>query len=217
MRPSLFDHDPPHALPKDSLGPGTAVLAGFALDREGELLSALMLVVSQSPFRNMVTPGGFRMSVAMSNCGALGWVSDRKGYRYTQTDPETNRPWPEMPQAFRNLAKSAASEAGFPHFAPDACLINRYEPGIKLSLHQDKDEHDFHQPIVSASLGLPAVFLFGGLERKDKTIRIPLVHGDVVVWGGPARLRYHGIVPLAEGEHPRLGRVRYNLTFRKAG
>ena len=217
MGASLFDHDPPPPLPKNILGPGTAVLAGFALDQEDELLSALMLIVSRSPFRNMVTPGGFRMAVAMSNCGALGWVSDRKGYRYAQIDPETNRPWPEMPQAFRNLAESAASEAGFPHFAPDACLINRYEPGIKLSLHQDKDEHDFHQPIVSASLGLPAVFLFGGLARKDKTIRIPLVHGDVVVWGGPARLRYHGIAPLAEGEHPRLGRLRYNLTFRKAG
>jgi alkylated DNA repair protein (DNA oxidative demethylase) len=217
MGTSLFDHEPPPALPKDVLGTGTAVLARFALGREGELLSSLKLVVEQSPFRNMITPGGFRMSVAMSNCGPLGWITDRTGYRYSGIDPETNRAWPEMPAAFRRLAESAANEAGFPNFVPDACLINRYEPGIKLSLHQDKDERDFTQPIVSVSLGLPATFLFGGLERADKVVRIPLVHGDVVVWGGPARLRYHGVAPLGEGEHPRLGRVRYNLTFRKAG
>jgi DNA oxidative demethylase len=216
MGTPLFDNQPLPALPKDVLGSGTAVLAGFALDREAELLSSLRLVVSKSPFRNMITPGGFRMSVAMSNCGALGWVTDRTGYRYSEIDPETNHPWPEMPQAFRTLAESAANEAGFPNFVPDACLINRYEPGTKLSLHQDKDEHDFTQPIVSVSLGLPATFLFGGLERAGRVVRIPLVHGDVVVWGGPARLRYHGVSPLQEGEHPLLGKVRYNLTFRKA-
>ena len=217
MGTPLFDNEPLPALPKDALGAGTAVLAGFALDREDELLSSLKLVVERSPFRNMITPGGFRMSVAMSNCGPLGWVTDRTGYRYSGIDPETNRAWPEMPPAFRDLAESAAYEAGFPDFAPDACLINRYVPGTKLSLHQDKDEHDFTQPIVSVSLGLPATFLFGGLQRGDKTVRIPLVHGDLVVWGGPARLRYHGVAPLAEGEHPKVGRVRYNLTFRKAG
>ncbi len=217
MGTPLFDNQPHPALPKDVLGAGTAVLAGFALDREAELLSSLMLVVGTSPFRNMITPGGFRMSVAMSNCGALGWVTDRTGYRYCEIDPETNHAWPEMPQAFRKLAESAANEAGFPNFVPDACLINRYEPGTKLSLHQDKDEQDFTQPIVSVSLGLPATFLFGGLERAGRVVRIPLVHGDVVVWGGPARLRYHGVSPLQEGEHPLLGRVRYNLTFRKAG
>ena len=217
MGTPLFDHEPPPTLPKDVLGAGTAVLAGFALDGEDELLSSLQRIVGQSPFRNMITPGGFRMSVAMSNCGPLGWVSDRTGYRYSGTDPETKRAWPEMPRAFRKLAQSAANEAGFANFVPDACLINRYEPGTKLSLHQDKDERDFTQPIVSVSLGLPATFLFGGLERGDKSVRIPLVHGDVVVWGGVARLRYHGVAPLAEGEHPRLGRVRYNLTFRKAG
>ena len=216
MGTPLFDNEPASALPRDILGAGTAVLAGFALDGEDELLSSLMQVVELSPFRNMITPGGFRMSVAMSNCGPLGWVSDRSGYRYSGMDPESKRPWPEMPAAFRRLAESAANEAGFPNFLPDACLINRYEPGTKLSLHQDKDERDFTQPIVSVSLGLPATFLFGGLARGDKTVRIPLVHGDVVVWGGPARLRYHGIAPLAVGEHPRLGRVRYNLTFRKA-
>ena len=217
MGTPLFDHEPPPALPGDVLGPGTAVLAGYALNAEEALLSSLTLVVAQSPFRNMITPGGFRMSVAMSNCGPLGWVTDRTGYRYSAIDPETNRAWPEMPAAFWNLAVSAANEAGFPNFIPDACLINRYDPGTRLSLHQDKDERDFTQPIVSVSLGLPATFLFGGFERADKTIRIPLVHGDVVVWGGPARLRFHGIAPLKEGAHSVLGRVRYNLTFRKAG
>ena len=216
MRRSLFDHEPPPALPNNVLGPGTAVLAGFALDRQDELLSSLTRVVEQSPFRKMITPGGFAMSVAMSNCGPLGWVTDRTGYRYSRTDPATNHAWPAMPGVFRELAESAAKEAGFPSFVPDACLINRYEPGTRLSLHQDKDEHNFTQPIVSVSLGLPATFLFGGLERGDKTVRIPLAHGDVVVWGGPARLRYHGVAPLREGEHPRLGRLRYNLTFRKA-
>ena len=217
MGTPLFDHEPPPALPGDVLGPGTAVLAGYALPSELELLASLKLVVAQSPFRNMITPGGFRMSVAMSNCGPLGWVTDRTGYRYSGIDPETARAWPEMPAALHDLARSAANDAGFPNFAPDACLINRYEPGTRLSLHQDKDERDFTQPIVSVSLGLPATFLFGGLERADKTLRIPLLHGDVVVWGGPARMRYHGIAPLKEGAHSVLGRFRYNLTFRKAG
>lgn len=217
MGPQLFDGESPPVLPTDVLGPGTAVLSGFALEAEDELLASIELVVEQSPFRNMITPGGFRMSVAMSNCGALGWVTDRTGYRYSGIDPETGRAWPEMPAPFRHLAETAAKEAGFGKFFPDACLINRYQPGTRLSLHQDKDERDFTQPIVSVSLGLPATFLFGGLERGDKTTRIPLVHGDVVVWGGPARLRYHGVAPLQEAEHPLLGRIRCNLTFRKAG
>ena len=217
MAAQLFDGGSPPALAKDILGPGTAVLSGFALEAENELLASIKQVVQQSPFRNMTTPGGFRMSVAMSNCGPLGWVSDRTGYRYSAIDPETKHAWPDMPPAFCNLADTAAREAGFAGFVPDACLINRYEPGTKLSLHQDKDERDFTQPIVSVSLGLPATFLFGGLNRRDKTIRIPLVHGDVVVWGGPARLRYHGVAPLREGEHPLLGPIRCNLTFRKAG
>ncbi|KAA6461310.1 DNA oxidative demethylase AlkB [Acidobacteria bacterium AB60] len=217
MGTPLFPSEPAPALPQDVLGPGTAFLAGFALPQEEALLSSLAAVAKQSPFRHMITPGGFRMSVAMTNCGPLGWITDRTGYRYTALDPETNQPWPEMPQPFRVLAVSAARQAGFPNFIPDACLINRYEPGARMSLHQDKDEHDFAQPIVSVSLGLPATFLFGGLARADKTVRVPLVHGDVVVWGSSARLRYHGIAPLREGEHPRLGRFRYNLTFRKAG
>jgi DNA oxidative demethylase len=217
MSASLFEMEPPAPLPKDILGAGTAVLARFAFGAEEELLASLKDVIVRSPFRNMVTPGGFRMSVAMSNCGSLGWVTDRTGYRYDGIDPEVNRPWPMMPTAFRKLAVAAAGEAGFPNFVPDACLINRYEAGARLSLHQDKNESDFTQPIVSVSLGLPATFLFGGLERGDKTQRIQVVHGDVLVWGGPARLRYHGIAPLKDGEHPRLGRVRYNLTFRNAG
>jgi alkylated DNA repair protein (DNA oxidative demethylase) len=156
------------------------------------------------------------MSVAMTNCGALGWVTDRKGYRYEAFDPETGRPWPEMPQAFFEVAAEAAAKAGFDEFAPDACLVNRYEPGARLSLHQDGNERDFNAPIVSVSLGLPAVFLWGGLDRADRPRRVPLSHGDVVVWGGPARLRYHGVLPLEEGSRPLLGPCRINLTFRKA-
>jgi alkylated DNA repair protein (DNA oxidative demethylase) len=180
------------------------------------MLAGLGDVLASSPFRHMVTPGGFRMSVAMTNCGSWGWVSDRTGYRYADIDPETGRPWPSMPEAFRQLATEAATQAGFPGFAPDACLINRYVAGAKLSLHQDKDERELGAPIVSASLGTPAVFLFGGLRRADRPQRIPLGHGDVVVWGGPARLRYHGVLPLADAEHPLLGRERINLSFRNA-
>jgi alkylated DNA repair protein (DNA oxidative demethylase) len=217
MNASLFELGSPAPLSKDILGAGTAFLAGFALDTQDELLLSLKSIAERSPFRNMVTPGGHRMSVAMTNCGPLGWVTDRSGYRYDAIDPEMNRPWPMMPLPFRELAVAAAEEAGFSNFVPDACLINRYEPGARLSLHQDKNEHDLAQPVVSVSLGLPATFLFGGLERAERTQRIQIVHGDVIVWGGPARLRYHGIVPLRDGEHSRTGRVRYNLTFRKAG
>jgi len=165
----------------------------------------------------MVTPGGYRMSVAMTNCGPLGWVSDRSGYRYAPMDPLTGRAWPAMPGSFAALAKKAAEECGFAAFEPDACLVNQYEPGAKLSLHQDRDERDFSAPIVSVSLGLPAVFQFGGLRRRDALRRVPLHHGDVVVWGGPARLVYHGVLPLKEGTHPAMGARRVNLTFRRAG
>ena len=184
---------------------------------ETSVLGALREVTAAAPFRNMVTPGGYRMSVAMTNCGVLGWVTDRSGYRYDSVDPDSGKKWPAMPGAFRELAERAAAEAGFREFGPDACLINRYEPETKLSLHQDKDERDFTQPIVSVSLGIPATFLFGGFARGDKTQRVALEHGDVVVWGGPARLRYHGVMTLKEDEHPLLGRMRVNLTFRKAG
>jgi alkylated DNA repair protein (DNA oxidative demethylase) len=201
---------------KEELAPGALVLHGFALPYETALLAGLQDVTTMAPFRHMVTPGGYRMSVAMTNCGSLGWVTDRTGYRYDVTDPETGKNWPPMPDPFLMLAKNAAGEAGFPDFLPDACLLNRYEPGAKLSLHQDKDERDFSQPIVSVSLGVSAVFLFGGLHRADKTKRVTVAHGDVVVWGGPARLRYHGLMSLKEGQHPLLGRYRLNLTLRKA-
>jgi alkylated DNA repair protein (DNA oxidative demethylase) len=202
---------------REPLGAGATVLRQFALPAETVLLSALEEVIVSAPFRHMVTPGGFRMSVGMTNCGPLGWVSDSNGYRYEAVDPVSGLPWPHMPDAFRTLASNAATDAGFGKFIPDACLINRYEPGARLTLHQDKDERDFDQPIVSVSLGLPAVFLFGGLDRSDKVIRVNLTHGDVVVWGGPARLRYHGVLALKEGHHPLVGGHRINLTFRKAG
>jgi alkylated DNA repair protein (DNA oxidative demethylase) len=198
------------------LAPGALLLRGFAVAQAEVLLAGLAQVLADSPFRHMVTPGGFRMSVAMTNAGSWGWVSDRNGYRYADIDPETGRPWPSMPEAFRQLATEAAKQAGFPGFVPDACLINRYAPGAKLSLHQDKDERDLVAPIVSVSLGIPAVFLFGGLRRADRPQRIPLRHGDVVVWGGPARLRYHGVLPLGDAEHSLLGPERINLSFRKA-
>lgn len=202
---------------RERLGPGAWVLRDFAAPNEAAVLTALHDVIAQAPLRHMVTPGGFRMSVAMTNCGALGWVTDRTGYRYDTKDPESGRNWPRMPDAFVRLARGAAAQAGFDGFTPDACLINRYEPDARLSLHQDKNEQDFEAPIVSASLGIPAVFLFGGAKRANKAIRVPLGHGDVVVWGGPDRLRYHGVLPIKESHHPLLGRHRINLTFRKAG
>jgi alkylated DNA repair protein (DNA oxidative demethylase) len=202
---------------KEELAAGAVILRGFAMRGEAALLSALNDVTAAAPFRHMVTPGGYRMSVAMTNCGLLGWVTDRTGYRYDEIDPESGVRWPAMPAPFLELAERAAAEAGFAGFHPDACLINRYEPGAKLSLHQDKNERDYGEPIVSVSLGIPAVFLFGGMNRADKTARVPVTHGDVVVWGGPARLRYHGVMPLKEGHHPLLGGYRVNLTFRRAG
>jgi len=200
----------------DTLAPGAVVLRRFALARQREILDALERIAAEAPFRHMVTPGGYRMSVAMTNCGPLGWVSDRTGYRYAAVDPVSGNPWPAMPEVFQGLAVDAAAQAGFADFQPDACLINRYEPGAKLTLHQDRDERDFRHPIVSVSLGLPAVFQFGGLRRADPLVRVPLAHGDVVVWGGPSRLFYHGVMPLKEGEHPLTGRCRINLTFRRA-
>ncbi|HWA44843.1 MAG TPA: DNA oxidative demethylase AlkB [Hypericibacter adhaerens] len=198
------------------LAPGAALLQGFVHASLPALLQAIEHVAQQAPFRRMVTPGGHAMSVAMTNCGTVGWVTDRAGYRYSQTDPQTGLAWPPLPPIFVALAVGAAKAAGFPGFEPDACLVNRYEPGTKLSLHQDKDERDFSQPIVSVSLGLPAVFLFGGEQRNRKPMRLRLESGDVVVWGGPARHRYHGVDLLAEGSDPLAGPYRYNLTLRKA-
>ena len=191
------------------------LLRGFVRPFEAELLAALRAIVKQAPVRHLITPGGHRMSVAMTNCGSVGWVSDSTGYRYDAIDPESRQPWPAMPTLLRRLAADAASDAGFSGFEPEGCLINRYVPGAKLSLHQDRDELDFAAPIVSVSLGLPAIFLFGGPKRADKPARYRLEHGDVVVWGGPSRLFFHGVAPLADGEHALMGRQRINLTFRK--
>jgi alkylated DNA repair protein (DNA oxidative demethylase) len=217
--PDLFVDGPdgavePACLP---LCPGAVVLRRFAEPDADVLLAAVRQVITQAPLRRMVTPGGFTMSVAMTNCGDLGWVSDRTGYRYDPLDPESGQPWPRMPAVFTRLAARAASRAGFERFVPDACLVNRYEPSTRLSLHQDRDERDHGHPIVSVSLGIPALFLFGGAARSHKARRVPLAHGDVVVWGGPARLYYHGVLPVKEAVHPLTGGCRFNLTFRRAG
>ena len=200
----------------ERLAPGAWLLRGFALGNAAALLSAVEHIADAAPFRHLVTPGGFRMSVAMTNCGSLGWVSDRRGYRYDAVDPLSGCSWPPMPPVFFELAQTAAQASGFSGFTPDACLLNRYAPGARLTLHQDKDERDFGAPIVSVSLGLPAVFLLGGSTRSVKTVRVPLAHGDVVVWGGPARLSYHGVLALKEGRHALTERCRINLTFRRA-
>lgn len=210
--PDLFA-EVPHDLP---LAEGAVLLGGFARLVEAPLLQALRQVVLAAPFRHMTTPGGYRMSVAMTSCGAAGWVTDRSGYRYDPIDPESGRRWPDMPDVFADLAEHAAGKAGFGGFVPDSCLINRYAPGARLSLHQDRNEQDYDAPIVSVSLGLPAVFLFGGMKRSDRPRRVPVSHGDVVVWGGPVRLAFHGVAELADGEHALLGRQRINLTFRRA-
>jgi alkylated DNA repair protein (DNA oxidative demethylase) len=211
----LFDDLPPTAgATQTTIAPGAVLLHGFAREGAGALLQATESVLALVPLRHLQTPGGYTMSVAMSNCGSLGWVSSTSGYRYADRDPLTNQPWPAMPACLLQLAQRAAAQAGYPLFEPEACLINAYVPGAKLSLHQDKDELDLRAPIVSVSLGLPAVFLFGSASRKDRPQRYRLVHGDVVVWGGPSRLAYHGVNALADGEHPLLGRRRLNLTFR---
>jgi alkylated DNA repair protein (DNA oxidative demethylase) len=200
---------------RETIADGAVLLRNSFTNEEPDVLAALRVIVKQAPFRHLVTPGGHTMSVAMTNCGRVGWVSDPSGYRYDPIDPDSGQPWPELPPSFRDLAARAAEQGGFSAFTPDACLINRYKPGAKLSLHQDKDELDFGAPIVSVSLGLPAIFLFGGLSRSDPVSRYRLTHGDIVVWGGPARLAYHGVAALAEGEHPVMGGQRINLTFRK--
>ncbi len=216
MNFDLFGDDETPMQGDETLAPGAAVLRGFATDRATELLEGIRRVTASAPFRHLVTPGGFTMSVAMTNCGEAGWVSDRTGYRYDRIDPESGRPWPPMPKAFIELAQSAAARLSFSPFEPDVCLINCYTPGTRLSLHQDRDEKGYVDPIVSVSLGLPAIFQWGGDKRSDRPQRVPLAHGDVVVWGGPSRLRFHGVLPLKEGEHPLVGRQRLNLTFRKA-
>jgi len=197
-----------------ALDPGAILLGGFALPDASALLADIADIVSAAPFRQLETPGGRTMSVAMTNCGVLGWTSDRRGYRYVPDDPAGARPWPAMPERLRDLAERAAGAAGFAGFAPDACLVNRYAPGTRMGLHQDKDE-TAEAPIVSVSLGVSATFLWGGATRSDRPRRIRLDHGDIVVWGGPARLAFHGVAPLAKGHHPETGDLRFNLTFRQ--
>lgn len=216
MTLDLFNSSPGDG-DRETLGEGLMVLRGFALNLAPTLMATVAGISAQAPFRHMVTPGGHLMSAAMTCAGALGWVTDARGYRYQDSDPETGQPWPAMPDSFVELASQAAEAAGFPGFVPDACLVNRYQPGAKMGLHQDKDEQDLSSPIVSVSLGLPVVFQFGGPRRSDRPQRIVLEHGDVVVWGGPARLYYHGVLTLKSGQHPLTGGFRYNLTFRKAG
>ncbi len=212
----LFTGVPDVRPSQEAMAERAVLLRGFALALEADLIADLRAVVEQAPFRHMVTPGGHQMSVAMTNCGSVGWVTDRTGYRYDGIDPESGKPWPAMPPSFRALAGQAAAQAGFDGFSPEACLINRYQPGARMSLHQDKDETDFAAPIVSVSLGLPAIFLFGGSKRSDRPRRFRVEHGDIAVWGGPTRLAFHGVAPLADGEHALMGRQRINLTFRKA-
>jgi alkylated DNA repair protein (DNA oxidative demethylase) len=211
---TLFDNQ---SLPRadEHLEEGAVLLRTFAASEAPALLEGVARIAKTAPFRHLVTRGGHTMSVAMTNCGRVGWVSDRTGYRYDPVDPDTGTAWPAMPAAFLDLAARAAAEAGFADYDPDACLINRYEAGAKLSLHQDRDEKDAWAPIVSVSLGLPIVFLWGGKHRSDPVRRIRLESGDVVVWGGPARFVYHGVAPLASGDHPLTGSTRINLTFRK--
>ena len=215
MTADLFACFPQARASREEMADGAVLLRGFVGADEAELVAALRGIVAAAPFRQMFTPGGHQMSVAMTNCGNAGWVTDRTGYRYSPDDPETGTPWPAMPPLLRELADRAAESAGFDGFAPDVCLINRYVPGARMSLHQDKDELDFAAPIVSVSLGLPAIFMFGGLKRSDKPRRFRLEHGDIAVWGGPSRLFFHGVAPLADGDHPVMGPQRLDLSFRK--
>jgi len=211
---SLFDSDSlPHSV--EPLEAGAVLLRGFATTEAPALVEEVARIARAAPFRHMKTPGGYTMSVAMTNCGRTGWVSDRTGYRYDPVDPDTGAAWPAMPAAFLDVAARAAAEAGFTGYDPDACLINRYVAGAKLSLHRDRDEKDAWAPIVSVSLGLPAVFLWGGIRRSDPLRRLRLESGDIAVWGGPARFVYHGVAPIQAGEHPLTGATRVNLTFRK--
>ena len=213
MTLSLFPAD---SLPAEIIDDGAVLLRGFAAAEEQRWVETVQAVQARAPFRNMQVPGGKSMSVAITNCGGWGWVSDTHGYRYSATDPQTGRPWPGMPAFLAEQASAMALTAGYAGFAPDACLINRYRPGARMGLHRDQDEADLGAPIVSVSLGLPAVFLWGGATRAGRALRVPLRHGDVVVWGGVDRLRFHGVLPVAPGEHPATGQCRINLTLRKA-
>ncbi len=214
----LFDDLPLPSEDRHSMiAPGAVLLRGLGREGDVNILQAVESVIAQAPLRHLQTPGGYRMSVQTTRCGSMGWVSEPDGYRYAAQQPDTQQPWPAMPQCLMDFALRAALDAGYPDFVPDSCLINQYLPGTKMGLHQDRDERDLRAPVVSLSLGLPAVFLFGGLQRTGKTQRYRLAHGDVVVWGGPSRLAFHGVLPVAEGDHALLGRRRINVTFRRVG
>ncbi|WP_294769493.1 DNA oxidative demethylase AlkB [uncultured Rhodoferax sp.] len=200
---------------RTAIAPGAVLLRGLGRADDAQLLAAAESVIAQLPLRHLHTPGGYTMSIQTTRCGSMGWTSEPGGYRYAAANPQTRQPWPAMPQCLMDFAVCAAAQAGYPGFVPDSCLINQYLPGNKLGLHQDRDERDLRAPVVSLSLGLPATFLFGGLQRSGKTQRFRLAHGDVVVWGGPSRLAFHGVLPVADGDHPLVGRRRINLTFRK--
>lgn len=210
----FHEAEPEHRI---AMGSQAFILPGFARPWLDQLLPALETIQHQAPFRQMSTKGGRRMSVQTTACGNLGWVSSEHGYCYSPTDPDSGQPWPAMPECLLELATRAAEGCGFPDFHPDSCLINRYLPGARMGLHQDKDEKDFTAPIVSVSLGMSATFLFGGFQRSDRPSRAQLNHGDVVVWGGADRLRFHGVMPVGDLAHSQLGRQRINLTLRKAG
>jgi alkylated DNA repair protein (DNA oxidative demethylase) len=212
----LFADSPDTDRRNEPLAPGAMVLRAFVLDDAACLVELIGALAAVSPFRHLVTPGGHTMSVAMTNAGSVGWVSDARGYRYAPVDPLTGQPWPAMPGLFMRIAAAAAAEAGFASFVPDACLINRYVTGSRLTLHQDRNEKRDSEPIVSVSLGVPAMFQFGGQGRGVPPLKIPLVNGDVVVWGGPSRMNYHGVLPLKASHHPLTGMDRLNLTFRSA-
>lgn len=203
-------------LPTVEIAPGATLLRGAVENCASELLGQIEGVITVSPLRTVITPMGKSMSVEMTNCGDVGWVSDRTGYRYETIDPLTSSSWPAMPALFAEIANGAAAQAGFPDFHADACLINRYAIGSKMGLHQDRDEQDFTQPIVSVSLGLPITFNLGGNLRSAPTAKTELRHGDVVVFGGPSRLAYHGVGTLRRGHHFLTGPYRFNLTFRQA-
>ena len=215
MQTDLFD-DASLFPSQQQLAEGVCLLSGQANSMMPAIWQAVEDVLRQAPLRQMQTPGGYTMSVAMSNCGELGWISDRHGYRYSRLDPQSGQPWPAMPEILQELARIWAAEAGFDNFVSNACLINCYQAGSKMSLHLDRDERDFAHPILTLSLGLPARFMLGGLQRQDPYRKLLLQHGDVLVFGGPARLCFHGIMPLADGDHALLGKRRISLTFRRA-
>ncbi len=206
---------PPQAPTREDLAADALLLRSFVM-ADAPLQEAIQAVLARSPWRQMTTMRGYTMSVAMSNCGTAGWISDRRGYRYSTTDPLTGQDWPALPPVLQDLAARAAAAAGYARFTPDACLLNRYLPGTAMGLHQDRNERDLSQPIVSVSLGIAATFLFGGAQRSDPTRRVELAHGDVVVWGGASRLHFHGIAKLKAARHPFAGEARINLTFRRA-